>query len=88
MFLIQLWPGKFGGVEHPQQPAANNGNVEIGQPAQPINQPQEDTEDPLKHDNSLAPGVTENGMPVIQDQSKSLLLSEAETEPGSFSDYL
>ncbi|KAF4078677.1 hypothetical protein AMELA_G00201580 [Ameiurus melas] len=59
-------------------------DVENGQPKPPANQPQEDTEDLLKLDGSLSPGISENGMPVIQDHSKSVLLSETETEPGSF----
>lgn len=55
------------------------------QEQQPRNQPQEDTEDLLKLETSLVPGISENGMPVIQDHSKSFLLSETETEPESIS---
>ncbi|KAK2825094.1 hypothetical protein Q7C36_019021 [Tachysurus vachellii] len=62
-------------------------HVENAQEQQPRNQPQEDTEDLLKLDPSLVPGISENGMPVIQDHSKSFLISETETEPESISDH-
>ncbi|KAG7323247.1 hypothetical protein KOW79_012949 [Hemibagrus wyckioides] len=58
---------------------------ENGQEQQPRNQPQEDTEDLLKLETSLVPGISENGLPVIQDHSKSFLFSETETEPESIS---
>ncbi|XP_027001040.2 tumor necrosis factor receptor superfamily member 5 [Tachysurus fulvidraco] len=60
-------------------------HVENAPEQQPRNQPQEDTEDLLKPDPSLVPGISENGMPVIQDHSKSFLISETETEPESIS---
>ncbi|KAM9446019.1 tumor necrosis factor receptor superfamily member 5 [Clarias gariepinus] len=63
-------------------------DTEVEQPVQHINQPQEDTEDLLKLDIPLTPGVSENGMPVIQDHSKSSLLSQTETGPEEFSDDL
>ncbi|XP_062871577.1 tumor necrosis factor receptor superfamily member 5 [Trichomycterus rosablanca] len=48
-----------------------------------VNQPQEDTEDLLRPDTPLTPGVSENGNPVSQDHSKSSILSQLETEPSS-----
>ncbi|TSL61283.1 Tumor necrosis factor receptor superfamily member 5 [Bagarius yarrelli] len=57
------------------------------QQQEPRNQPQEDNEDLVKQETSLLPGISENGMPVIQDHSKSFLLSETETEPESVSVY-
>lgn len=54
------------------------------QPNQPVEEvypPQEnqDEEEQIKLDASLKPGVSENGQPVIQDHSKSLLISQPET---------
>ncbi|KAK3518998.1 hypothetical protein QTP70_016187 [Hemibagrus guttatus] len=66
----------------------DNVHIENGQEQQPRNQPQEDTEDLLKLETSLVPGISENGLPVIQDHSKSFLLSESETEPESISVHL
>ncbi|MCJ8741849.1 hypothetical protein PDJAM_G00075580 [Pangasius djambal] len=72
----------FLGIRNTPQPPQDNLDIETAQPA---NLPQEDTEDLLKLDGSLSPGISENGMPVIQDHSKSSLLSETETEPERFS---
>ncbi|KAB5546512.1 hypothetical protein PHYPO_G00072950 [Pangasianodon hypophthalmus] len=76
---------RFLGIRNTHQPPQDNVDIETAQPA---NLPQEDTEDLLKLDGSLSPGISENGMPVIQDNSKSSLLSETETEPERFSVHL
>uniref|UniRef100_W5ULB2 Tumor necrosis factor receptor superfamily member 5 n=1 Tax=Ictalurus punctatus TaxID=7998 RepID=W5ULB2_ICTPU len=86
-FAQKLLPCAFWDNKYTPPPPQENAalDVENGQPKPPGNQPQEDTEDLLKLEGSLSPGISENGMPVIQDHSKSLLLSETETEPESFS---
>lgn len=82
-FLIQLQACSVWGNRHILTPTEDIVHIENAPEQQPRNQPQEDTEDLLKLDPSLVPGISENGMPVIQDHSKSFLISETETEPES-----